>query len=413
VAAGLGPALKASQTRPQEALKGRSPRSGHRSALRDTMVVLQLAISLTLLVGAALLGRSFLRLLQVNPGFSPENVLTVSLRPVGDAAPFYEKLTARIASLPQVSGAGVISTLPLTEGNTSLNVFPQGKSIVPTGESIQANWRLVDGGYFSAMQIPLVQGRTFAGLTPNEARRAAVISTSLARQLWGDRDPIGLQFDPGGNQRFLTVIGVVGDVRGEKLGIEPAPTFYWSMHRFIYGPMKLVVRSTGNLAPLLPAIRAAIKEIDPTVPVFRVRTLEDLRASSLEQERIVLALLAGFTGVALLLAALGTYGVIAFTVQQRTQEIGIRIAVGAQASDIFRLIIGQGMKLVLTGALLGVAGALAASRLLATLLYNTGATDPSSYLVATTALTLITLGAAFLPARRATRVDPIIALRSE
>jgi putative ABC transport system permease protein len=411
--AGLGPALKASLARPQEALKGRAPRSGHRSRLRDTMVVTQLAISLTLLVGAALLGRSFLRLLRVNPGFNSDNVLTISLRPNGNAEQFYERLTERIATLPGVSHAGLTSILPLMEGNTSLNVFPQGESILPNGESVQANWRLVDGGYFSAMQIPVISGHTFASLTPDEARRSVVISASLARQLWGDVDPVGRQLDPGGNRRMLTVIGVAGDVRSQTLGTAPSPTFYWSMYRFIYGPMNLVVRSSTETAMLLPAIRAAIKEIDPNVPVFRVRTLEQLRSTSLEQERLILMLLGGFTGVALLLAALGTYGVIAFTVQQRTPEIGIRIAIGAQAGDILRLVLGQGLRLVVFGVAIGLAGAAVAARLLSAMLYETGASDLVSYLIATAALSLAALVAAYLPARRATKVDPVVALRAE
>ncbi len=410
---GLGPALKASQAQPQEALKGRAPRFGHRSRLRDTMVVAQLAISLTLLVGATLLGRSFLHLLHVNPGFNSDNVLTLSLRPASDPVPFYERLTERIGALPGVTQTGLISGLPLTEGNTSLNVFPQGESVVPTGESIQANWRLVDGGYFGAMQIPLLRGRTFAGLTPDEARRSVVISAQLAQLLWGKSDPIGRQLDPGGHQRMLTVVGVVGDVRNRNLGTEARPAFYWSMYRFIYGPMHLVVRSESDALALLPAIRAAVKEIDPTVPVFRVRTLEQLRATSLDQERLILSLLGGFTAVALLLAALGTYGVIAFTVQQRTPEIGIRIAVGAQSSDVLRLVLGHGARLAVLGSVFGLAAAFAGTRLLSAMLYQTSTTDVASYAIAVVALLVAALLASFIPARRATRVDPMTALRAE
>ena len=233
----LGPALKASQARPQEALKGRSPRSGQSSRLRDAMVVAQLAISLTLLVGATLLGRSFLHLLEVNPGFNPDHVLTVSLRPKDDerAATFYEQLTERISALPGVNSAGVISSLPLTDGNTSNNLFPVGPSPLPTGESLQSSWRLVDGGYFSAMQIPLLRGRTFAGIPPDEAVRSVVLSASLARMLFGTDDPVGRQVtNLRANHERLTVLGVVGDVRTQKLGVAAVPTFYWSMHRFIY-----------------------------------------------------------------------------------------------------------------------------------------------------------------------------------
>lgn len=412
---GLGPALAAAGARPQEALKHRAPRSGHRSRLRDGMVVAQLALSLTLLVGATLLGRSFLRLLQVDPGFTSAQVLTVSMRP-GDsdrAAAFYEQLTARVTALPGVTGAGVISALPLTEGNTSLNVFPAGPSLVPPGESIQANWRLVDGGYFSALQIPVLRGKTFAGVSPREAVRSVVISARLARLLWGDEDPVGRQLDPGGGGNLITVIGVVGDVRAQALGHEANPAFYWSMHRFIYGPMNLVVRSAGDPTPLLAAIRATVHDLDPTVPLFRVRTLDAVRRTSLEQQQLLLSLLAAFTAVALLLAALGTYGVIAFAVQQRTHEFGIRVAIGAQAADILQLVLGQGARLIVLGAGLGLAGALAVTRLLGAMLYHTEASDPLSFTVSTLLLAAVALGAAFIPARRATRVDPLVALRSE
>jgi putative ABC transport system permease protein len=424
VFAGLGPALKAAQARPQEALKSHGPRAGSRSRLRDSMVVAQLAISLTLLVGATLLGRSFLRLLQVHPGFNPENVLTVSLKPENNerAVSFYERTTGRIAALPGVTNVGLINLLPLAGGDTMNPVFPVGPSPLPAGEPIQASWRLVDGGYFGAMQIPLLRGRTLAGLPPDEARRSTVLSASFAKQLFGDADPIGRQIDSlkiGGDR--LTVVGVVADVRSQSIGSSPGPTFYWSMYKFLYGPMHLVVRSSGDPARpalsrvegLLPSIRAAIKEIDPTVPVFRVRTLEQLRAASLEQEQFILALLGGFTGVALLLGTLGTYGVIAFTVQQRTQEIGIRIAVGAQDGDIMRLVLNHGFRLAALGTVLGLAGALASSRLLSSMLYETGTDDPWSYLFAIAVLGLAALGASLLPACRATRVDPMVALRAE
>ena len=414
--AGLGPALKASRSRPQEALKGRTPRSGHRSRLRDTMVVAQLALSLSLLIGAAMLVRSFWRLLQVNPGFATERVLTMALRPTDNqnAIPFYERVTARVAALPGVAGVGLISSLPLSEGNTSNNLFPVGPSVLPAGESIQSSWRLVDGGYLEAMQIPLVHGRTFAGLSPAEARRSVVVSVSLGRMLFGDENPVGRQIanlSAGGNR--LTVIGVVGDVRSARLGTAPVPMFYWSIHRFLYGPMRLVVRTTGETGTLATAVRRVVKEIDPGVPVFWIRTMDELRADSLNRERLIALLLGGFAATALLLAALGTYGVVAFTVQQRTPEIGIRIAVGAQAGDVLRLVFGQGMRLAALGLGFGLLAALAGGRVLSSLLYETSVTDFASYVLAALALAAATLLACWLPARRAARVDPMTALRAE
>ena len=415
VFAGLGPALKAAQARPQDALKSRGSRSGRRSRLRDSMVVVQLAISLTLLVGATLLGRSFLRLLQVNPGFNMENVLTVSLQPENkdQAVSFYERVSERIAALPGVSNVGLSNLLPLGGNNFMNGIYPVGPSPVPTGEPISASWQLIDGGFFDAMQIPLLRGRTFAGLPPDEARRSTVLSAAFAKMLFGDADPIGRQIDNnriGGDR--LTVVGVVADVRSQNLGTSPGPTFYFSMHRFLYGPMHLVVRSNGHATLSFPVIRSAIKEIDPTVPLFDVRTLAELRAASLAQERFLLSLLGGFTAAALLLGTLGAYGVAAFNVQQRTHEIGIRIAVGAGVGDVRRLVLGEGLRLAGLGGVLGLAAAFAGARVLSSLLFETNGTDPLSYALAVLALATATVLACWLPARRAMRVNPVEALRA-
>lgn len=416
VFAGIGPALRASQARPQEALKGRASRSGHRSRLRDGMVVAQLALSLALVIGATTLLRSFWRLLQVDPGFATERVLTLSVKPADNkqAVSFFERITARVAALPGVEGVGIINGLPLTSGNSSSNIFPIGPTVLPAGESLHSSWRLVDGGYFEAMQIPLLRGRTFAGLSPDEARPSVVLSASLARLLFGDQDPVGRQIASGrANGNRLTVIGVVGDVRSSRLGLAAPPTFYWSMHRFLYGEMSMVVRATGETGGLASAIRGIIKEIDPSVPVFRVRTMDELRADSLSRERLTAALLGGFAVTALVLAALGTYGVIAFTVQERTREIGIRIAIGAQAGDILGLVLGRGFRLVALGVGLGLMAAVASGQMLAALLYETRAIDPLSCLCATALLACAALGACLLPTFRATKTDPMIALRCE
>jgi putative ABC transport system permease protein len=414
VIAGAGPALTASRSRPQEALKGRAPRSGHRSRFRDSMVVAQLALSLTLLVGAALLVRSFWRLLQVDPGYTTENVLTVALRPqTGDAVAFYNQVAERVSALPDVASAAFISLAPLGGANTSLNVFAVGPAAIPNDKSISSAWRLIHGDYFGTMQIPVLKGTGFENLPASQARNSIVISASLARILWGDTDPLGRQVNLGSGNRPVTIIGVVADVRSNRLNLEPGPAYYLSIHRFIYGPLSLVVRSHGDPTPLVARLRDMIKQIDPTVPLFRIRTISELRAESVEQERLVLALLATFAGIALLLATLGTYGVVAFTVQQRTSEIGVRLAIGAQAGDIFRLVLGHGVRLVIWGAVFGLIGAWAGSQVLRALLFETRTTDFGSYVIATLALGGAALLAALLPARRATKVDPLIALRAE
>ena len=410
---GLVAALRTSATQPQDALRSRGSNAGQRSRFRDIMVVAQLGISFTLLVGATLLGRSFLHLLQVDPGFAVDHVLSVSLRPTEGAASFYERLRERVATLPGVQGVGFISNPPLSDGNTSRNVSASGGSVLPEGEMVQANWRLVDGHYFDAMQIPLLRGQTFAGMDPREAGRSIIVSARLARLLWGDVNPVGRQIVPGGMSRGVNVIGVVGDVQSGHLGNDSAPAFYWSMHRFIYGPMTMVVRSSGETAPLLAAIRGAVHDLDPNVPFFRIRTMEQIRADSLEQERVLFGLTTGFTVIALLLAALGTYGVIAFTVQQRRQEFGIRLAIGAQTNDILRLVLGSGLRYLAVGGAFGLVGAFGVARLLSAMLFATPSYDPASYAIAAGLLAGVALGAAFIPARRATRVDPMIALRAD
>lgn len=411
--AGLVPAWHAAQAEPRSALQGRGAQSSHHSRLRDTMVVAQIALSLALVVSTALLGRSFWRLLQIDPGFKTDHALAVALHPTQNGAAFYERLLTRVAALPGVEASGVTSGLPLADGNTSLNVFPRGPSPLAAGDSIQANWRLVGGDYFGAMGIPVLRGSTFAGLGEKDATASVVISASLAKALFGDADPIGRGIDPGGHGRFLPVIGVVGDVRHGSLGAAPVPTFYWSMHRFIYGPMHLAVRTAGDPASLLGSLRTAAREIDATVPLFRVHTLEQLRDENVARQRLALQLFAGFAAAALVLAALGTYGVVAFAVQLRTREIGIRVAVGAQQRDVIQLVLGRTLRLAAIGIAAGLALAFAASRLLASLLYATSPNDTVSYTVGIAGLLIAALAASWLPTRRAARVDPMIALRAE
>jgi putative ABC transport system permease protein len=411
VAAGLGPAWRATSVSPQQALQANSARLAPRSRLRDGLIVAQLALSLTLLVGAVLVARSFWGLLQVDPGFSTERAVTLAVRPSVDAQPFYEEVAARVRALPGVEAAGLISTLPLGPGgNTSLNVFAAGPSRLAAGQSVQASWRLVGGGYFDAMRIPLRRGQGFEGLAPDEAARSVVISASLARALWGTEDVVGREIRPGGGPRRVRVIGVVGDVRNRRLGVEPRPAFYWSFHRFVYGPMRIVVRSGLETDAVIAAVRREIRSLDPAAPIFQVATLDSIRADSLAEERLLLWMLWAFAGTALLLAALGTYGVVAYAVQQRTREFGIRMAVGADAGDVRRLVLRQALGLVAAGACIGLAGAAASGRLVETLLFGVSPLDWPSFAVATAALALAVLAAAWWPARRAGRLNPVVAI---
>jgi len=411
VLAGLGPALRATRVAPQDALQAHGVRVAPRSRLRDAMIVAQLALSLTLLVGAVLIARSFWGLLRVDPGFSTDGAVTLAMRPASNAQAFYRAVGERVRALPGVDAAGFISTLPLGPGGqTSNNVFAAG-SRLSAGQSIQSSWRLVSGDYFGAMRIPVLRGRTLDGLTPEEARRSVVLSASLARALWGDEDPVGREVDPGANNRRLRVVGVVGDVRNLALAAEPRPAFYWSIERFVYGPMRLVVHSSRPADQIVAAVRREIRAVDPAAPIFQVSTLDAVRAESLSEERLLLRVLWAFAGTALLLAALGTFGVVAYAAQQRTREFGIRLAVGADGAHVRRLVLGQAFRLVAVGAVLGLAGALAGGRLVESLLFGITAFDVASYLLATAALALAVLVAAWWPAHRAARLDPVIALK--
>lgn len=409
VAAGIGPAIRATRVAPQDALQAHAARLTPRSRLRDAMIVAQLALSLTLLVGAVLVARSFWGLLRVDPGFRTDGAVTLATRPSANAAAFYDAVETRLRTLPGVDAAGFITTLPLGPGaQTSQNVFAEGSRLA-AGESIQSSWRLVGGDYFEAMRIPVLRGRTLAGLAPDEARRSVVLSASLAKALWGDDDPLGREIRPVNNAR-LRVVGVVGDVRNARLATAPTPAFYWSYHRFVYGPMRLVIRGSQPPAAMIAAARQVIRAADPTAPIFQVRALDDVRAESLSQERLLLRMLWGFAATALLLAALGTYGVVAFAVQQRTREFGIRLALGADARRVRRMVLGQALVLVAAGGVVGLTGALLAGRAVETLLYGITPFDVGSYLAATAVLGAAVLAAAWWPARRASRVNPLIAL---
>ncbi|MEO5821866.1 MAG: ABC transporter permease [Vicinamibacteraceae bacterium] len=411
ILAGVGPAVRASHVAPQEALQSQAVRLAPRSRLRDGMIVAQLGLSLTLLVGAALVARSFWSLLSVDPGFSVDHVVTMAMRPSMEAEPFYEAVGERVRALPGVESAGFISTLPLGPGgNTSNSIVAAGSSRRGAEQSIQSSWRLVDGGYFKAMRIPLLRGRTFDGLATDEAVRSIVLSNSLARALFGDDDPVGREVDPGAHNRPLRVIGVVGDVRSGRLATDPRPAFYWSFHRFTYGPMRLVVKSHLPTEQIIAAVRREVRAVDTAAPIFQVATLEAVRADSLGEERLLLQMLWAFAGTALLLAALGTYGVVAFAVQQRTREFGIRMAIGADASRVRRLVLAQAARLVAFGSAVGLVGALATGRLVETLLFGVTPFDIVSYLAAVVALSFAVLVAAWWPARRAARVNPLVAL---
>ncbi|MEJ7810827.1 MAG: ABC transporter permease [Gemmatimonadaceae bacterium] len=412
--------------------------AGSSYRIRSTLVVAQVALTLVLLVGAGLLGRSFMRLVSVNPGYRTERAIVLDLsvpEAQGSAdmarrVRLYDELMARVRGIPGVTGVGGANAFPLAGGNlgngTFLVMTGRDEKINPADfERImqdatrtgQAEFRVASGEYFRVMNIPLVRGRLFEERDAPDAPHVAVISAALAKERWPGDDPLGktIQFgNMDGDLRPFTIVGVVGDVREASLASEPRPTFYASYRQrpVRTGTFNIVIGSAGDPAPVIAAARAVVRELAPDVPP-RFRTLETVVADSVADRRFMLLLVGVFGGAALLLATLGVYSVISFLVTQRRKEIGLRVALGAHTSDVLRLVLRQGASLALIGIAVGAAVALAGSRLLARFLYGVSTTDPVSFVAVSALLAGVVLRASYVPARRAARVDPMSVLRGE
>jgi putative ABC transport system permease protein len=402
--------------------------SFRRFSLRNILLISEVALSLMLLIGAGLLINSFTRLLRVDPGFDPRGVMTMQIAlpqskyPEIQRRAFFEQTLERISKLPGVQSAGMTSALPLTV-NPDFGFTIEGRTMEDTPQTF---WRAISLEYLQTMGIPLRRGRYFNVKDHDKAAGVAIINENMARRFWPDESPLGKRIKLGGPQRmyypWMEIVGIVGDVKhdgpdapvGPELYLPYAQTPFSQMPVGLRFPrMSLVARSGSDLQSLASAMRAEIKLLDKDQPVTNVRTLDQLFADSISQQRFYLLLLAFFAVIALALAAIGLYGVISYNVRQRTQEIGVRMAFGAQAGDVLRLIIKYGMKLTLIGALIGLAGALALTRLMKTLLFDVSATDPLTFVSITALLALVALLACIVPARRATKVDPLVALRDE
>ncbi len=426
---GLAPALAASRPDPTWALKdGSRGATSTRGRLRGALVVAELALSLVLLVGTGLMARSFVQLRQVDPGFRPDHVLVLSAslpavtRDDDEKArwvAFFARASERLARLPGVRAVGAVTLLPLD--NSSSDYSFEIENYVPRtpGDGPDNEAREVEGDYFAALGIPLVRGRMIAPSDDLHAPRVVVINQAMAKRYWPNEEPLGkrLRLNMGGLNRdgeFSTVIGIVGDVHGFGLD-QPAKAEMYFPHAQMRNAsaMALAVRTTGAPLDLAPTARAALAEIDAQQPLFNVRTMNDLVAQSLAQRRFSLTLMLIFAGVALLLAAVGVYGVISYTVAQRTQEIGIRMALGATPASVLSMVVADGMRLVAAGLAVGLAGAFAVTRLVASMLYGVSASDVVTYAVIAIALGGVALLAIIIPARRATRVEPMLALRAD
>ena len=426
---GIVPALQASKSNINEALKegGRAARVGLSARrLHGLVMVSEVALAVVLLVGAGLMVRSVRDLLQAKLGFDPRHILTMQMTFNHQAASpqetplFYEQVLERVRTLPGVESAAMARDLPLTGANPSLPFSIAGRPAPASGRKLIARYRAVSSGYFRTMGIPFVEGRDFIDQDARGAPGVAIINQAMARLYWPNRNPIGAKIKPDrGAPGWCTIVGVVGNVRKGGPEFPVYPTMHFSYLQvpdadvpLVEGSMRLVVRSKSPES-LVATIRKQVGAINSGVPVYGVRTMSQIVSDSMARPRFNMALLVVFALVALIMAAAGIYGVLSYSVARRTHEIGIRLAIGAQKGDVLKLVVGQGFRFTLIGVGIGIGGALGLTRFLSSLLYGVKPTDPVTIISVSAMLTAVALLASYIPARRATKVDPIIALRYE
>jgi putative ABC transport system permease protein len=421
---GLAPALEATRLNLSESLKeGAKSAGGMRaSRLRNSLVILEVALALVLLVGAGLLIRSFARLQGVDPGFNAHNLLTMKVSLPGrkyDTAQkrinFFRQAVAQMQSLPGVESAGAVSFLPFAAPHAGTLVEIEGRPKLPPGQGLGTGVMVSDVNYFRTMQVPLKRGRLFTDQEAAEMRHVVVVNEAFARTNFPGEDPLGKRVTiyMKDDNRPCEIIGIVGDSKHMNLDAEVKPMSYWPHSELAYSGMTFVIRTQGEPTAVANAARNVIRALDPEQPVGDVRTMESLIGTSVARARFNTLLLAIFAVVALLLAGVGIYGVTAYSVAQRTREIGVRMALGARAADALWLVVRRGMALALAGVAVGVVASFALTRLLKTLLFDMSATDPLTFAGIPLLLAAVALLACLIPARRAAKVDPMIALRYE
>lgn len=422
---GIVPALQTTKTDLHETLKegGRNAAATTKQWIRSSLVVVEIALALAVLVGAGLLVKSFLHVQQVNPGFNPEGMLTMHLSlpmtkysEAPQRANFYKQVINDVRALPGVQSVGAVSVLPLSGGGSSGSFRIEGRD-VPPGQSSPhgARWAATPD-YFKTMGIPLIRGRYFEDRDTSEALPVAIIDQALAQKYWPNEDPLGKRIVFEGtrdNPLWREIVGIVGHVKHTDLEGESRAQYYMPHQQRPQPNMALVIRTPNDPNALAGSVRSVIKSADSDLPVFRVRTMDQFVADSMTQRKFALLLICVFACLALLLSAIGLYGVMAYSVTQRTHELGLRMALGAQASDVLKLVVKQGMLLAVVGLAIGVVGAIFLSRLMKTMLFNVSATDPLVFVGIALILAAVALLACFVPARRATKVDPMVALRYE
>ncbi|MBI3404941.1 MAG: ABC transporter permease [Acidobacteria bacterium] len=423
---GLAPAWQATKTNLTLMLNetGRVSAGRERNRLRSLLLVGEVALSLVLLFGAGLLIRSFWSVLQVSPGFRAENLTTLQMDLPGSRYKeepqiknFYATLFERTAALPGVQAAGAVNNLPMS-GSYSCDSFAlSDRAAPPEGQEPCAETRSASPGYLAAMSIPLLRGRWIEQRDSKDSALVVVINETMARRYWPGQNPLGQKFKWGdirGTDPWKEIVGVIGDVRHFGLEEQIRPEVYMPHAQGIpFSGMTLVLRSSGDARPLIAALRSAIHEMDRDLPVSKIKSMEEWISGSLAQRRFSMTLLVAFASLALLLAAVGIYGVMSYSVTQRTREIGIRMALGARRGDVLRLVVGRSMALSFAGVALGAVLSLALGRLMSTLLFGITPVDVPTFLATALLLATVALAASYLPARRAARVDPLVALRYE
>ncbi len=413
LAFGLAPAVQILRSDLNGAMKSGAAPGGGSNFVRGSLVVMEFALALVLVVGAAILVKSFLRMMNVNPGFKPEGLLTMRIAVPPSRKPdiLFRRIQERVSALPGVESIATANTLPLVanEANTSRFNVP-GSPLINPDALPAAQLRFISPDYFHVMRIPVLSGRAY---TDRDATSPfIIINEGMARRFWPGQDPVGRKFITGPwgpNPTYSTIIGVVGDVKQFGLDSEPTYDFYF----LFTSPTRLIIRTAGDPMSLAAAVRREIHSVDPELPVSEVRSMDQVVSVSARTRRWTMGLLAAFASLALILALIGIYGVLSWSVAQRTREIGIRMAIGARAGQVLAEVIAYAMKLAAAGLLIGIVASFALRRVLTTLVFNVSTADPAIYIGVSILMLLVALAASYIPARQATQVDPVNALRTQ
>jgi len=428
LAFGLWPALHATGGSLNQSLKdagskaseGKRPRRS-----RNVLIVTELALAQVLLIGAGLLIVSYIRASQINPGFNADHVLSAKIAPSAKKYPdpksrvqFYSQVIERLRTLPGINSVGMVMNLPLSGASMNRGFRVEGRPEPKSDENVAMDYQVVNSAYFATLEIPIVRGRGLTEEDDETAPRVIVINEAMARRYWPNEDPVGKRMAIGESSKdtsWRTIVGVIGNVRHASLTEAPVPCAFIDYRQDVesWSRMAFVMKTQTDPTSLTSVVRSSLVDIDPQQPVYAIEPLEKLVDGSVAPRRFVMALIGSLAFVALVLALVGIYSVISFSVNERTREIGIRMALGAKRGDVLRMVLGQGMRVSVIGIVAGLGIAFAVTRLLRTLLFEVSTTDPKTFGLVVALLTLVALLACYLPARRATKVDPLVALRSE